>query len=132
MLAYCFCIRVNEADYGEVQAQVPSAIVEDIIADVELMKGQSEALGERFQVYEDVCISYGGMAMSTGRTFDIEDSNRPPSSNFNLNNCVQVTLIHEQIPQLSIEDNVSDTDPDWENQIDVRPLHEQTLQKKKP
>lgn len=39
LLAYCFCIRVNEADYGEVQAQIPSAIIEDIIADVELMKG---------------------------------------------------------------------------------------------
>ena len=59
--------------------------------------------------------------MSTGRTFDNEGSaRRPPSSN--LSNSVQVTLIHEQIPNLPIEDNVSETDPDWENQIEINHL----------
>ena len=96
-MAYCFCIRVNESDYGDVEAQVPSTIIEDIVADVQLMKGQAESFGDRFQAYDDVCISYGGMAMSTGRTFDIEEGHlsRQLSSNVALSNCVQVTLIHE-------------------------------------
>ena len=38
-LAYLFNVKVQDADYGEMQAQIPSAIIEDIIADVELMKG---------------------------------------------------------------------------------------------
>lgn len=42
LLAYCFNIRVQENDcFNESQQQIPSAIIEDIIADVELMKGQS-------------------------------------------------------------------------------------------
>ena len=91
LLAYLLNITVSESDFGETQAQIPSAIIEDIIADVELMKGQSQAFGNKFQVFHDVCINYGGMAMSTGRTFDIGDSSaRDPS---NARNNVQVTLI---------------------------------------
>ena len=48
LLAYCFNVKVKEADFDDSQAQIPSAIIEDIIADVELMKGQSSAFGDRF------------------------------------------------------------------------------------
>ena len=47
-LAQLLYITVAESDFGETQAQVPSAIIEDIIADVELMKGQSQAFGNQF------------------------------------------------------------------------------------
>lgn len=48
-------------------------------------------------MFEDVCISYSGMTMSSGRTFDIEDtSSRITKSDSR--NTVQVTLIHEQVP----------------------------------
>ncbi len=130
LLAYCFCVKVQDSiEHGEGSVQIPSAIIEDIIADVELMKGQSSLFGDKFQVFDDVCISYGGLAMSTGRTFDNDGSaRRIPSSN--LSNSVQVTLIHEQIPNLNIEDNMSETDPEWENQIEISHLIDQTLFKK--
>ena len=48
LLAYLLNITVSESDFGETQAQIPSAIIEDIMADVELMKGQSQALGNKF------------------------------------------------------------------------------------
>ena len=49
---------------------IPNAILEDIIADVMLMKGQSMCPGfDKMQVYEDVCVSVGGMAMSQNKTF---------------------------------------------------------------
>jgi len=68
------------------------------------------------------------MAMSTGRTFDIEDgSGRLPYTNLNSQNYVQVTLIQKQIPNMSLEDNVSESDPDWDNQIEFGYLYEQTL-----
>ena len=67
--------------------------------------------------------------MSTGRTFDIGDSSaRDPS---NARNSVQVTLIQEQIPNLaSVEDNISETDPDcdWAEKIEFNHLCEYTLQ----
>ena len=67
--------------------------------------------------------------MSTGRTFDIGDtSSRTPASSHR--NSVQVTLIHEQIPNLTIEDNISETDPDWENHIEFNHLTQHTLQSK--
>ena len=97
------------------------------------MKGQATQFGDRFQAFDDVCISYGGMSMSTGRTFDNEDgsASRPHFSHVSLNNCVQVMFIHEQLPNLHVADNVSETNPDWENQIDVQPLFDQTLQNKR-
>ena len=53
--------------------------------------------------------------MSTGRTFDIGDSSsRSRLNNQTVRNDVQVMLIQEQIPNLSVEDNISETDPDWE------------------
>lgn len=39
LLAYCFTVKVFESDFGDSSAQIPNAIIEDIIADVELMKG---------------------------------------------------------------------------------------------
>jgi len=48
LLAICFTIKVQESDFGDTQAQIPSGIIEDIIADVELMKGQSAAFGDKF------------------------------------------------------------------------------------
>ena len=48
LLAYLLNITVSESDFGEIQNQIPSAIIEDIIADVELMKGQSQAFGNKF------------------------------------------------------------------------------------
>lgn len=48
LLAYCFTIKVFESDFGDSTSQIPNAIIEDIIADVELMKGQSTAFGEKF------------------------------------------------------------------------------------
>ena len=97
LLAYCFTVKVFESDFGDSTSQIPNAIIEDIIADVELMKGQSSAYGSKFQVFDDVCISYSGMNMSTGRTFDIDDtSSRITKSDSR--NTVQVTLIHEQVP----------------------------------
>ena len=47
----------------ESEMPIPSALVEDIIADVELMKGQSMRLGsDKLQVFEDVCLSVGGLS----------------------------------------------------------------------
>ena len=68
--------------------------------------------------------------MSSGRTFDIEDtSSRITKSD--ARNTVQVTLIHEQFPDQQIEDNVSETDPDWDRKIDFSSLIDQSLIKKK-
>ena len=126
MLAYCLTVKVQEQEDGDTQAPIPSAaIIEDIIADVELMKGQSAIFGDKFQVFDDVCISYDGMAMSTGRTFDMENSSRRAKSSGA--NCVQVMLIHEQIPNLTIEDNISETNLDWENQVEFSHLSEHTV-----
>lgn len=77
-----------------------------------------------------MCISYSGMTMSSGRTFDIEDtSSRITKSDSR--NTVQVTLIHEQVPDQHIEDNMSETDPDWDRKIDFSNLVDQKLIKKK-
>ena len=57
------------------------------------MKGQSSVLGGKFQVYEDVCISYEGMSLGTGRTFDIGDSSSRKTQN--PRSSLQVMLIHE-------------------------------------
>ena len=66
--------------------------------------------------------------MSTGRTFDIGDSGSQRNPH-NARNNVQVMLIHEQIPDLTVEDNISETDvDDWENQIGFDHLTEHTLQ----
>ena len=40
-LAYCFNVKMSEQDFGEVANAIPNAILEDIIADVMMMKGQS-------------------------------------------------------------------------------------------
>lgn len=40
-LAYCFCITMNH----DSDMPIPNALIEDIIADVELVKGQSMRLG---------------------------------------------------------------------------------------
>ena len=70
------------------------------------------------------------MSMSTGRTFDIGDSGSQRNPH-NARNNVQVMLIHEQIPNLTVEDNVSETDADdWENNIGFDHLTEHTLQSK--
>ena len=48
LLAYCFTVKVFESDFGDSASQIPNAIIEDIIADVELLKGQSTAYGKKF------------------------------------------------------------------------------------
>ena len=64
-LAFCFNVKMSEQDFGEVANAIPNAILEDVIADVMLMKGQSMCPGfDKMQVYEDVCVSVGGMALS--------------------------------------------------------------------
>ena len=65
--------------------------------------------------------------MSTGRTFDIDDSTKRTSQN--VRNNVQVTLIQEQIPNLAVDDNMSETDlaDDYENRIEFNHLTGYTL-----
>ena len=70
---------------------IPNAILEDIIADVDLMKGQSMCPGfDKMQVYKDVCVSAGGMALSSNKTF--QDDNGSYNGN---RNQIQVMLVHE-------------------------------------
>lgn len=67
---------------------IPSALIEDIIADVELMKGQSMRLGsDKFQVFEDVCLSVGGLS-------DLRADAMKPEQ------MIQVMLIHSQLADL--------------------------------
>ena len=65
------------------------------------------------------------MGTGTGRTFDFgSDSSK---KQLNLRSSVQVTLIHQQVPLMLIEDNISETDPDWENQIEFNNLQQNHL-----
>ena len=38
-----------------------------------------------------------------------------------------MTLIHKQVPNMHVEDNVSETDPDWENMIEFTKLQSCSL-----
>ena len=69
-LAFCFNVKMSEQDFGEVASAIPNAILEDIIADVDLMQGQASCPGfDKMQVYKDVCVSAGGMAVGSNKTF---------------------------------------------------------------
>jgi hypothetical protein len=80
-LGYCFCISMAY----DTELPIPSALIEDIIADVELMKGHSIRLGtDKFNVFEDVCISNGN-----------DPTIKTPASYLNkTEEMVQVMLVH--------------------------------------
>ena len=64
-LAYCFSVKMSEQDLVEANNPIPTAIQEDIIADVMLMKSQSMLPGfDKMQIFQDVCISVGGIEMN--------------------------------------------------------------------
>ena len=65
------------------------------------------------------------MGTGTGRTFDFGDESSRKT--LNLRSSVQVTLIHKQVPNMHVEDNVSETDPDWENMIEFTKLQSCSL-----
>ena len=77
---------------------------------------------DKMQVYEDVCVSIGGLAMSSNKAFQDEIG-----SNLGNRNQIQVTLVHEQIPNMDFQDNLSETDPEWEAQVDFKHLDSYTL-----
>ena len=46
-------------------------------------------------------------------------------------NEIQVMLIHEQIPDMEFQDNLSETVPDWEQQVDFSHLDNFTIMEQK-
>ena len=89
---------MSEQDFGEVASAIPNAILEDIIADVELMLGQANCPGfDKMQVWKDVCVSAGGMAMSSNKTF--QDDLGSYQGN---RNQIQIMLIQEQVSNFNI------------------------------
>ena len=120
-LAYCFTVKMQDQDLGE-GSHPPTAIQEDIIADVMLMKGQSMLPGfEKMQIFKDVCISVDGMVMNHNKSYQDVGS-------YGANqNEIQVMLIHEQIPDMEFQDNLSETVPDWEQQVDFNHLDNFTI-----